>query len=122
MYIEIEHDRLISNDWGNPPKDSSEPSAWYTQDQEAYLFNAYSRFPQKFLLRLSFNNTLAKHNAVNAYSAGQYFISEHSFYFDERNRNKPSIDLSQLDVVTIESIDTRMKELQALKAQIQKKA
>ena len=121
MYIEIENDRLISNDFGNPPKDSLETSAWYTQDQDAYLFNAYSRFPQKFMLRLSFESTLAKHNSVKAFSAGKYFIAEDSFYFDERNRNKPSIDLSKLELATPESIDVRIKELQDLKAEINKK-
>ena len=75
-----------------------EGSRWYTRKQPCLMLKDDSKYPDKFLLTLSFSDSKTDQQAVSAFAVGQYELTDQAHSFD--NRRNPVCDYTKLTPLT----------------------
>jgi hypothetical protein len=91
MYVEIENQQTIDRDF---PNKNSPGSRWYVREQQGLLFKDGSKYPDKFLIPLSFSSDQSEQQKVGGFSPGQYVFSDDAFTLN--NNSQIVIDGSKL--------------------------
>jgi len=113
MFIEFENNTPIDNSFPNNKKDDG--SRWYTRNQDILLFKDMSKYPDKASLNLVFSSSENDQKSISCFTEGLYFLKDSAFFLDMSNRGNLSCDFTQIEPITLSSIESRMKELMHLK-------
>ena len=98
MIIEFETTDLIDDDFPNNKAGAKEGSRWYTRKQPCLMFKDDSKYPDKFLLTLSFSDSKDDQQSVSAFAVGHYELTDQSHSFD--NRRNPVCDYTKIRLLS----------------------
>jgi len=115
LIIEFETKNTVDDDFPNNRADAKPGAKWYVRNQPSLLFKSASKYPDKFLLNLSFSSSENEQKSIGGFTEGRYFLDDEAFFLDPRDRNNPACNFSKLVPVTNASIDSRIQELKDLK-------
>ena len=68
MIIEFETTELMDDDFPNMKAGAKEGSRWYTRKQPCLMFKDNSKYPDKFLLTLSFSGSKEEQQSAVAFA------------------------------------------------------
>lgn len=98
MIIEFETTELIDDDFPNNKAGAKPGSRWYTRKQPCLMFKDNSKYPDKFLLTLSFSGFKDEQQLATAFAIGQYELTDQAHSFD--NRHNPVCDYTKIKLIT----------------------
>lgn len=82
MFIEIEN--TVTNDRSVTSRRSGEQ--FFIREQKANLFTEASKYPDKFLINVSFTSNESERNASKPINPGRYLLTDDAFYINNNNQ------------------------------------
>ena len=98
MIIEFETTELVDDDFPNTKAGAKEGARWFTRKQPCLMFKDNSKYPDKFLLTLSFSGSKEEQQSAVAFAVGQYELSDQAHSFD--SRHNPVCDYTKIKALS----------------------